>query len=337
MFENKYISFGDLIDLYHKFRIKGIKKVISQFNLSKQARTISKWTNVSPTSDFWIIPEIQKRWNQKCSGDPNIEYEDYVVQKYLKDKSGLRLLSVGPGLGNKERNFAKYPNFHLLEGIDLTPNKVILAKKLALKNNFQNINYLLGDFKEFDFENVKYDVVLFNSSLHHFDKIFDMLKNNVIPILNDDGYLVIFEYVGPNKFQWTQKQLDRANQLLLEIPDKYRLRQNSKKSKNIIYRPGLLRMSLVDPSEAIESESIVPSLHQLFDIVDEKQIGWDILHLLLKDIAHNFLNDNDETKYLLSYLFEQEDKFVSENGRSDAIFGIYQKKKQFMGLSQIIH
>jgi len=49
------------------------------------------------------------------------------------------------------------------------------------------------------------------------------------------------------------------------------------------------------------------------------------LHLLLKDISHNFLNKDKETQILLSYLFKQEDKYLSMTGRSDAISGIYQK------------
>ena len=85
-------------------------------------------------------------------------------------------------------------------------------------------------------------------------------------------------------------------------------------------------MLIVDPSEAIDSEAILPSIHKHFRIVEEKKIGWDILHLLLKDISHNFLNNDADTRLLLNYLFEQEDKFLLMTGRSDAVFGIYQKK-----------
>ena len=84
-------------------------------------------------------------------------------------------------------------------------------------------------------------------------------------------------------------------------------------------------MLLVDPSEAIDSDSIIPSIHEFFKIIEEKKIGWDISHLLFKDIAHNFLNKDKETKLLLSYLFEKEDEYLLMTGRSDAVFGIYQK------------
>jgi len=50
-------------------------------------------------------------------------------------------------------------------------------------------------------------------------------------------------------------------------------------------------MFLVDPSEAVDSESILPSLHENFKVLEEKKIGGDILLILLKDIAHNFLDE----------------------------------------------
>ena len=143
--------------------------------------------------------------------------------------------------------------------------------------------------------------------------------------MKKEGYLIIFEYAGPQRLQWTKSQLDFSNKLLNEIPEKYKIRLNSNSIKRRIYRPGLWRMLLVDASEAIDSESIIPSIHKHFKIIEEKKIGWDILHLLFKDIAHNFLNKDEETQLLLSYLFEQEDKYLFLNGTSDAVFGIYQK------------
>ena len=90
--------------------------------------------------------------------------------------------------------------------------------------------------------------------------------------------------------------------------------------------PGLLRMKLVDPSEAIDSSSILPAIQKHFNVVEERKVGWDILHILLKDIAHNFLNTDDETRHLLSYLFDQEDEYLKQTGRSDAVFGVYLNK-----------
>ncbi|HPI35089.1 MAG TPA: methyltransferase domain-containing protein, partial [Prolixibacteraceae bacterium] len=319
--DKTYISIGDFIDLYYKVKQKGYNELLSKFHLSNKGRTLSKWNTISSSSDFWIIPEIRCRWNEKCTGNPNIEYEDYVVSKYFSKSKGLKMLSVGCGTGARERKFAKYPNFNLIEGVDMSEKQIDEARNHASDLKLNNIKYIVGDFTTHIFEHSTYDVILFNSSLHHFKDIHNILQTKVLPLLKDGGYLLIFEYVGPKRLQWTKQQLEFANKLLTDLPLKYKIRFNSKSIKRRIYRPGLFRMLLVDPSEAIDSDSIIPSIHNHFKIIEERKIGWDISHLLFKDIAHNFLNNDKETQMLLSYLFDKEDEYLSMTGGSDAVFG----------------
>jgi ubiquinone/menaquinone biosynthesis C-methylase UbiE len=323
--ERTWISIGDITDLKNKIQQKGVSDLLSKLRFSGNKRSFTKWDNVVPGSDFWIIPEIRRRWNEKCTGSPEIAYEDYLTDKYFRSASDLRMLSVGCGTGSRERNFGKHKNFVLIEGIDIASSKISEAAKIALTEGLGNIRYHADDFRTYDFEPDTYDIILFNSSLHHFNNIDRLLKERVLPLLKRDGYLVIFDYVGPRRLQWSGKQLEYANNLLKELPERYKTRQNGKSIKKRIYRPGLLRMYMVDPSEAVESDRILPAIHKYFTTIEEKQVGWDILHLLLKEISHNFLSDDPETRSLLSYLFEQEDNYMKETGRSDAVFGVYRK------------
>jgi len=323
--DKTYISIGDFIDLFYKIRQKSYREIISKLHFLGKTRTVSKWNNNTSSSDFWIIPEIRRRWNEKCTGNPNLEYEDYIVHKYLSYSKCRKMLSVGCGTGSRERKFAKYSNFDLIEGIDLASKKIDAARNHASEMNLNKIKYFVGEFSTHKFQNGSYDIILFNSSLHHFKDVLNILQTKILPLLKDKGYLLIFEYVGPNRLQWIKQQLEFANKLLTELPVEYRIRFGCKSIKRRIYRPGLLRMLFVDPSEAIDSESILPSIHKCFKIIEEKKIGWDITHLVFKDIAHNFLNIDTETQELLSHIFKKEDEYLSTTGRSDAVFGIYQK------------
>jgi hypothetical protein len=62
--ETTLISKGDFIDTYHKIKQKGFTKLFSWIGSSNK-RVANKWDNHQSTSDFWIIPEIQKEWNFK--------------------------------------------------------------------------------------------------------------------------------------------------------------------------------------------------------------------------------------------------------------------------------
>lgn len=316
-----YISKGDLIDVFLKVKTKGVRFLFSKFKLIPKDRIASKWNNYESKSDFWVIPEITDKWNEIISGDSRVIYEDYVYEKYLKGKKGLKLLSVGCGEGFHDRNFAKYDCFESILGLDYSPESIRVAQENAKKENL-NINYICGDFYQKEFKE-KYEVILFSSSLHHFDKIDSFLQNKIKPLLKDNGILVVFEFVGPNRLQWRDNQLNKANELLRQLPDRYKVFYDGQTLKKKVYKPGYLRMLMVDPSEAVDSEAILPALKKYFRIVEEKKLGWNILHILLKGIAHNFLNDEEETKKLINELIKKEYEFVNEVKCSDAIFGVY--------------
>jgi ubiquinone/menaquinone biosynthesis C-methylase UbiE len=318
-----YISIGDFLDVYMKIKQRGFPFLLSKLKLLPKSRIASKWDSYVSTSDFWIIPEIQQKWNAIISGNPETIYEEYVFDKYLKGNNDLKMLSIGCGEGLHERNFAKHNCFKQIDAIDFSPESIRVANELAIENNFK-INYFSGDFKKHNFES-EYDLILFSSSLHHFEDIDTTLSNHVKPLLKENGFLVIFEYTGPNRLQWTKDQLIKANELLKKIPKNYKLLTDNKTRKKKVYRPGLFRMLLVDPSEAVDSESIISSLQKHFKIIEQKNLGWNILHLLLKGIAHNFLDEKPETKQIIQDLINEEMKFIEENNKTDAIFGVYKK------------
>jgi len=161
--------------------------------------------------------------------------------------------------------------------------------------------------------------------LHHFKNI-EQLAQRVGKALKNDGYLILNEYVGENRLQFSKEQIQEMNRLLETIPVKYRKRYLTNWLKKKIYAPGLLRMIISDPSEAVESETIRPVIHKNFKIIEERKIGGDLLMMVLKDIAHHFTNNEDpEGKKILKKLFQEEDRYLKETENADFIFGIYQK------------
>lgn len=324
--ESTLISIGDFIDIYYKIKSKGLDFLFSRlFKFSYKDRVSSKWDLFISQSDFWIIPEITRTWNYKISGAGTLGYEDYVFHKYFEEKKELNLLAIGCGEGKHERNFAKYDVFKNIVGVDISQESINNAIKTASENKM-NINYFCEDFRKTALIEGKFDVVLFDSSLHHFDKIDGFLKNNVLPILNDNGFVVVFEYCGPNRLQWKNSQLKEANKILKNIPQRFKTLIDGKNFKRKVYRPGLIRMLLVDPSEAPDSQNLVKALNDNFQVLEEKKLGWNILHILLKGIAHNFLAEDDESKKLIQDLIEKENEFLNISQENDAIFGVYQKK-----------
>ena len=145
-------------------------------------------------------------------------------------------------------------------------------------------------------------------------------------VSNKENFVVIFEYCGPNRLSWRKSQLKESNKILHKLPPRFKTLIDGKSIKRKVYRPGLVRMMLVDPSEAPDSENLVKSLNENFNVLEEKKLGWNITHLLLKGISHNFLKSDEETKKLLELILDQEEAFVQTTQENDAIFGIYKMK-----------
>ena len=294
---------------------------------SNRKRTTKAWDSTSGDvhTNWWSVPRVQKRWNNLITGDANTDYTTYVIKKYLKDKKNLKLLSPGCGTGSKELKFAKFDNFGFIEAFDISSERIKVAKENAGRLGLKNIQYKIADMQSFKCEKNYYDVIVFDSFLHHI-KNLDEILSKIYDSLWNDGIVVINEYVGPNRFQWSKEQLEVSNEALSKLPQLYRKRLNSDKIKTKCYRPGLLRMSLSDPSEAVNSENILPKMRVRFKILEEKPYGGNILHLTLKDISHNFIKENEESNILLDALFKIEDDFLNGSNESDFVFGIYSKQ-----------
>lgn len=322
--DTSLITWGDFLDIYHKIRQKGMSYLLGKLQLSHSKRVSSKWDMHTASSDFWEVPEIVQDWNKTISGDEHKVYEDHVARKYFSGKSGIKILSVGCGDGGHERKFAAYPEVEKIVGVDIAEARVARAREMAQKLSMP-IEYIAGDFFKIDFEKESFDMVLFSSSLHHFDDIDNFLRNHIKPLLKKDGLLVVNEFSGPNRLQWRSSQLNEANRLLKALPKKYRTLYDGKTLKKKVYRPGLLRMLMVDPSEAPDSENLVKGIHNNFTVLEEAKLGWNILHSLLKGIAHNFIANDPEAKKLIASLIADEKKFMQASGENDAVFGVYRK------------
>jgi SAM-dependent methyltransferase len=267
-------------------------------------------STVQPPITFWHIPQVHQRANRLVSGDPQVDYISYVARKYLAGRS-LAGISLGCGAGHKELQWASCGNFSRLDAYDLSPQRIATAKAAARARGIDNVHFHVGDIYRLDWPPAQYDVVLCDQSLHHFAQL-ESLYANVRRALKPDGYFVLNEYIGPARFQWTARQLEAVNALLALLPPRYRSRWQDHGLKRRVHRPSRLSMMLYDPSEAVESDKIVPCLDKFFAVVERRDYGGTLLHPLFADIAWNFKDDRPEIQQLLQLCFEVEDAMLAQ-------------------------
>ncbi len=321
-----YISPGDFIDSYYRLKNHGISFFLRRAGISNSKRIKGAWNSITARSDlrWWDIPPVRERWNKLVTGNPRLEPNEYFFEKYFPDGGNLNLLSPGCGTGDKEIALAEFEQISRIDAFDIAEKRIEKAARKADKMNIKKLSFFVADISRHDFGKGKYDIIIFDSFLHHVKEVENVLIKTSAA-LKKDGFLIINEYVGPNRFQWSGEQLNRANELLRVLPDNLKRRTNGK-IKGKIYRPGILRMILSDPSEAVNSEAILSGLEKFFTPVEVHPYGGNILQLLLKDIERNFFDLTGEEKTELDKIFEAEDEFIKK-GKSDFLFGIYKPKQ----------
>lgn len=321
----RLITIDDIRDTFLKGRQRGWGFIFSKFIPSNIYRTKTAFNkSANNSSNWWDIPYVRKRWNKMISGNENVNYEEYLVKTVLSKKKHLKLLSLGSGVCSHEIKLAKHDNFKKITCVDFSEHRLSEAKKAAKKDNLNNIAFVCSNVENYNFTRNQFDVVLFNSSLHHFKNVESLLMKKINYCLRDSGLLVINEYVGPNRLQFSNFQLKKINEAIEVIPKKFRKRFKSSWYKNNFSGSGVIRMLIADPSECVDSASIMPSIHEHFETIIEKPYGGNLLMNVLKDISHHFTNLDNEKKEILEKLFELEDNYLYNNS-SDFNFGVYKK------------
>jgi tRNA (cmo5U34)-methyltransferase len=147
--------------------------------------------------------EMAKEYDEKIL--KIIPYYDEMIEALINsipfnEKDEIKVLDLGTGTGTIAKKVKeKFPNSQVT-ALDLVEDMIEIAK-IKLED-YNNIEYIVGDFSNFDFKN-KYDVILSSLAIHHikenkgkielYEKIFNSLKENGV-FYNADVILGTNEY-----------------------------------------------------------------------------------------------------------------------------------------------
>jgi O-antigen biosynthesis protein len=258
------------------------------------------------------LPGIQRRINQRVSGDHLIDPYQWAIGKYFTELLPFaRALTLGCGNGELERGLAKYGFCSRHDAFDIAPGAVEFAAAAARAAGLNHIHYEVADLNHLEFPEATYDCVLGVQAVHHVEAL-EHVFSAVQRALKPRGFLLLNEFVGPTRFQWTERQLDVINGILKALPEPFRRnRARPGVLKSRIRRPSLARIVQYDPSEAVRSSEILPLLQRHFEVLDVNGYGGTILHMLLHEIAGNFADSEPGGAQLLDALCDLEEALIA--------------------------
>jgi SAM-dependent methyltransferase len=149
----------------------------------------------------------------------------------------------------------------------------------------------------------RYDAVLTTGSMHHIENL-DFCFGNIRRSLKAGGLLWLNDYVGPNRFQWSDTQMRLANELLAMVPSRWRLRDQVTR-----YDAGTIRE--VDPSEAVAPQHIPAALQAHFEIVQSWPRGGTLLAPIFgSGCLDSAMATSEEGAAVLSAMFRAEHDLI---------------------------
>ena len=166
---------------------------------------------------------INEHINIKISRSPDTDWISYTLKTHFQGQLPLnRCLILGCGVGHLERRLGQLGAFEQCDAYDVSGKSIATARTLAQKEGLLNIHYHAADVNTLTLPSDSFDAIWISAAMHHFEAlehICEQMKHVLIP----GGLLILFEYIGPNRFQFPARQKEVANLCLQILPEKYRL------------------------------------------------------------------------------------------------------------------
>jgi SAM-dependent methyltransferase len=211
-------------------------------------------------------PAVRERINRRVTGDPLLWPIQWLPSVAPGRAPFGRAVSIGCGVGNLERSLVDHGIVRRVTGVDVSPEVVAEAiRRAAASGHSDRIDYVVTDAREFLGRTRGLDAVFFHESLHHFDRVSELLglaRNCLRP----GGVLYLDEYVGPARDEWRLRDILKWNVVYRSLPRAVR--------RTRVIRPPITED---DPTEAIASSGILPAVSKHFRLLARRDYGGDLL------------------------------------------------------------
>ena len=184
------------------------------------------WASVAERQElgFWNTPGWFEHQNYLGSGDPKkswlLLFRDLLRSQNIAPGHAL---SLGCGSGQLEREMIQEGLCHSVEGCDISPALLKIAAEEAAALNLP-VAYYTADLNRPEFPSENYDLIIGAGIFHHVENL-EGLFLNLKSALKKGGRLLMYDYVGPSRFQWSQKQIERCNYWLNQLPERFKRKQ----------------------------------------------------------------------------------------------------------------
>lgn len=275
----------------------------------------SKNSTHSLKTRWWEFPAIHEHVNSLVCGravdgvSQGLNHKLKAMGRFFEHG-----VSVGFGDGSKEFELLKEGLVKKFTLFELSQKRIELAGDEAASLGLRDqVTFTNEDFYSYKFTDTV-DFVHWNNSLHHMLDVECAIKWSY-DILEVGGVFYMDDYVGPNRFQWSDAALDLCTRIRRTLPDKYLQSPHSTDRflDRTVSRPDIQKMEEADPSEAADSQRILENVRKYFPKAEITLTGGTIYHTALNDVLAN-IDESDLTDKAILDLLLIIDELATKSG-----------------------
>jgi SAM-dependent methyltransferase len=237
---------------------------------------------------FWQSPVVRAEINRRITGDPTLSPEAYFASHYGPSLPTPDVLALRASDARLELALVEEGSCGKIVGLDPEEARAESANGNVPEELRERIRFQQGEPREWK-PRAPLGAVLARSVLHRQDDLEGLL-DHVREILSPGGLVFVDEFVGPARFQWTDRQLEVVNRLLSVLPDELLVDLGALdgRRKRTVGRPDPAGHAVSNPHDAVHSDRIVDCLDERFERVEVSFYGGAVYHQLFSRIMGNF-------------------------------------------------
>ena len=219
---------------------------------------------------YWNdIPLVAREINRRFTGSPDTDWIAHFSS--LTNRVFKKALFINCGNGWVERGFIDRGLIQEAVGLDVSESLLEQARRDA---GNRRLRYYARDINLADFVEDGFDLVVNHAAAHHI-AFLDRVLRKIARVLAKDGVFVNMDYVGPHRNQYPETQWEEARRTNARLP---------KAAQAQLVYPHLPTMLVTDPTEAIHSDLVVPTIYKYFEVTHHARAGGAVAYPIL---THN--------------------------------------------------
>jgi SAM-dependent methyltransferase len=255
---------------------------------------------------WWHCAPVYEHIGRKINGS----FVNFISE-VVGGRKFARGVSVGCGTGSKEFRLLEAGIVDHFDLFELSRERIATGRRRAAAIGLERrVHFHHADAFAREIPEGSYDLVHWNNALHHMLDVRKALEWSH-SVLQKGGVIVMDDFVGPSRFQWSSLNLEVASSFRSLLPSRL-LRHSSGEGflRTQLKRKTIRQMIDMDPSEAADSERILPNLSEIFPGAKIVLTGGAIYHLGMSGIYANLDLSNEEDQRVLQFALLLDDTMI---------------------------